>query len=441
MASFLLFALARSEKTFCETPTSWEPTAPFEQLRLTLEWKTKANQTPWWVESMSTQFSIKGGAVDGGPLCDFANSLPSQVSWIARFLICEDCSEGCDISCYPEKQGAYDRCHISLNSNCVHLEGDVPEDVQATWSRTVDPWRIGLAIFGAVMVLFASPLSQSTIVHMTTGAVLSVSLGVVLLAWWSYRQARSTLPFARYYLALMNFMLVLAPSIGFYLFHTLTPSTAMALHAFQKFFMFQEPYFGVPVGSLTVFTFVSFGCYLGKRLFGGENFFEESDGARTEVKFSIGRYGQRLDRVPNVSNAQVGLEWTMWSLGLIMMLRCSSVRALNLAWIVFILTFRTLRHWWLLVTMYQASRKMTPKMLNKSLLSHDDLTRQSKLSTEQELTKLRNHLKENGVKYFSAMGNQDMELKLRRFCEGGSHVDSVPSFEWTNEDKRRCTMM
>eukprot|EP00397_Hematodinium_sp_SG-2012_P003362 GEMP01003370.1.p1 GENE.GEMP01003370.1~~GEMP01003370.1.p1 ORF type:complete len:447 (+),score=86.14 GEMP01003370.1:21-1361(+) len=446
MVAPLLFAAitaaAQSEKTLCEPPTSWQATAPLEQLSLTLQWKSNDQVSPWWVATAASQFSIFGAPVDGGPLCEVADNLPPQIALGVRFLLCEDCSEGCELSCYPEKEQSLEKCTIGLNSKCIHLEGDIPADIEAIWERSVNPWRIAMALFGALLVAFATPLSRSKTVHMITGAFLGFFLGAVIITWWTWRQAKSTIPFARYYLSLLNVLLVLAPSIGFYLFHTLTPSYTMAFHVMQKFLLFQDPYFGAPVGFLFSAAFVFGGCYLGSRLF-GEDFLDD---LTKEVKFHIGKHGQRVDIIPNSSNAQVGLDWCLWSLGMIMMLRCSSQRSLNLCWIAFVMTFRTVRHWWNLFTMYRAQGRTTPALLNKNLITKEDFLRQTKFNTEKELTKLRLHLKETGVKYFGMMNNQDRELKLRRFCEGGSHVDSVPSFEWSSsslnlDEGRRCCVM
>jgi hypothetical protein len=139
-------------------------------------------------------------------------------------------------------------CDLNVATQCIHLEGDVPDTISASWSTRVDSFRVFCLVFGLCCIFFYDTLGRSKVLHSIIGATFGASLVLLLCFYWLYRQAKGAIPFSGATFALFNLSLVLAPSFALYVCHSLAPSWSSVYGLVSWVVQLKEPYYNMPVG-------------------------------------------------------------------------------------------------------------------------------------------------------------------------------------------------
>lgn len=300
---------------------------------------------------------------------------------------------------------------------------------QANWMTVWDyPYIIAKVVIGLTLLWCATELAESTCVHAVLGGASSLILACALTLYWLFREIRGTVnnsvPFGGLLSTLAMTMLALVPMYR---------NAAVGLvvdGASVEWLSWRDPFYDLPIGWIVfgwhmalLLCIVAFGARMSVRCFEGlpeptgeVDFYIASDGRRVDTSF-IGIDGRRVDIV--MPFAQRCLAWGFWTVGLALLLTGTHEDVVSAVFTFLILAAGRIRHFlWMLV----ASRNCRSPSEFRLLISRAAADAQTRDHTSAAILKLRNEVRAHPGSY--ARVSSSTELRLRRFADGGAHVQA-----------------
>jgi len=307
--------------------------------------------------------------------------------------------------------------------------------VRAQWERYLDLWVLIRIVVGLVLVWEWEPLSQAVGLHASIGGLTCLLIVLLGILWWILRQLRGTIgqrvPVGGGLLAFFAWWAPFAPD---FVFNMLAPKW-LTLAGLEDLWNFKEPFFNMPIGAISI-AVLGFACVAsiswGARI--GIRFLASAPDPDHEVLFMIGPDGRRIDVLPPTPFPQRCLGWTLWAIGMSLLLFSTHSDGVSFLVVIFALARGYLTHcwnvWWM---MRDASQDcFTPQITDKM---YED---QGQQRTAAEITKLQGFIRANPT--FLSRFSDGAELRLRRFSDNGVHF-RPPMENLTEEQRGRCVIL
>mmetsp|Transcript_33697 Transcript_33697/g.75650 ORF Transcript_33697/g.75650 Transcript_33697/m.75650 type:complete len:478 (-) Transcript_33697:37-1470(-) len=359
--------------------------------------------------------------VETGPpgfLCHFVGS------WLRPVLpkLCKDCTNQCAADVHPWGE---DRVAVTLpaTGHSVYIR-KLPtsvERVRASWHWQLDHSVFLFLLIGLTLVLAWKPLSDSALLHASLGGIGSLVFISLMVIFWMARSARGavhgTIPFGRTLTTLAATIFAFIPAAR----NAVLDFTLGFLPApdWQQWFRLRDPWFELPIGGLAFLlvvvaclVLVHLGASLALRYFAA---LPEPEGA---IDFIIGGDGRRVDFLPPAPISRRMLGWSIWLLGIGLLLSSTHSDACSLAVVVAALLKDRVTHWVSIAMMWRKV-DLQPKDIH-TLISPSQMHAQADATTRDAVAQLQKYLKENPSAAHRV--REDSELSLRRFVVDGVHV-------------------
>ncbi|CAD7959612.1 unnamed protein product [Amoebophrya sp. A120] len=411
---------------------------PLQKLELQLSWPSTEPQSGMQkfqdqlalfagaTSSRSVPFTLSANPVPRGLLCRllFKHAHYYVTKVFAPFL-CEDCHDGCAPSCVaypvykedsssaqqqrsrttapgtayyaedearpePHAEPIKQACEVNSPAQCLFLEStkaNLPRNLKADWVIQIDHLRVFLLFSGIFSVLFYKTLGRSQVVHWALGGVLGLLLFASVVMYYAFRSTKNALPFGQKTFAIMNMMVILAPTMGLYAWQTMLPSFQMVQQLVVTVASLQDPYYEFPVGAVVVGLALLSGIMFGQYVFGVK---ETDIPMGQDIAFTIASNGARIDHIPDEddsSRARKFLQYGIFVYGIIAVLKSTTVPAMNIFILFILLAWNSI---WHSIESCRMRREVASQAeIHTSYLSPKEYSKQAKANTQKELEKLR----------------------------------------------------